>query len=401
VSRPEASDYEQPTYETHASGTRTSGLVDSFRNRANETIAFGYDALGRLTSKDLPGSEPDITYGYDLLGRMTGASQTGHALSFTHDALGRNLTQTSPQGTMTSTWDSAGRRTRLTWPDAFYVDYDYLVTGEMTAVRENGATSGFGLLATFAYDDRGRRTSLTRGDTSVASYSYDAVSRLTQLADNLVGTVNDQTTTLAYNPAGQIVGRGMTNSLYAYTTTGNGTVASTADGLNRLAGHNGATPTYDARGDLTWDGTTSYACSSENLLTSFANTGALGYDPLMRFYKSAGPTFFVHDGDWYVGEYHNGNIVARYIPGAAMDEPVGDVAKTGARTWYYQDERSSVIAGANDRGANPTVIRFDEYGRPTTGACRYGFTGGAGSLGDRAGGGRADDQSMCLRPTRR
>ena len=55
-------------------------------------------------------------------------------------------------------YDLAGRRTRLTWPDSFYVDYDHLVTGEVSAVRENGATSGVGVLATYAYDDLGRRT---------------------------------------------------------------------------------------------------------------------------------------------------------------------------------------------------------------------------------------------------
>ena len=85
--------------------------------------------------------------------------------------LSRNLTQVSPQGTVTSTWDLAGRRTQLTYPGAgLFVAYDYLVTGEMTAIRENGATSGVGVLATLAYDDLGRRTGLTRGNGAVTSY---------------------------------------------------------------------------------------------------------------------------------------------------------------------------------------------------------------------------------------
>jgi len=33
-------------------------------------------------------------------------------------------------------------------PDAFYVTYDYSQTGEITAIRENGASSGIGVLAT-------------------------------------------------------------------------------------------------------------------------------------------------------------------------------------------------------------------------------------------------------------
>lgn len=34
----------------------------------------------------------------------------------------------------------------------------------MTRVRENGATTGVGVLAAFTYDDLGRRTLLTRGN---------------------------------------------------------------------------------------------------------------------------------------------------------------------------------------------------------------------------------------------
>jgi len=131
-------DYEQPTYENTAGGTRTSGTVTALRNRAAEAIGFTVDALGRVTTKNLPGSEPDVTFAYDLLGRMTAASQTGNSLSFTYDALGRNLTQAGPHGTVTSTWDIAGRRTRITHPGGFYVDQDYLVTGETIAIRENG-----------------------------------------------------------------------------------------------------------------------------------------------------------------------------------------------------------------------------------------------------------------------
>jgi len=98
-------------------------------------------------------------------------------LSFTYDALGRNLTQVGPHGTTTFAYDIAGRRTRTTWADGFYTDHDRLVTGEESAIRENGATSGAGVLATFAYDDLGRRTSLTRGNGTATSYTFDAVSR--------------------------------------------------------------------------------------------------------------------------------------------------------------------------------------------------------------------------------
>ena len=70
--------------------------------------------------------------------------------------------------------------------------------------RENGATSGIGVLATYAYDNLGRVTSLTRGNGVVTGFDYDAAGRLAELTQDLAGTANDQTLSFTYNAAGQI-----------------------------------------------------------------------------------------------------------------------------------------------------------------------------------------------------
>ena len=92
-------------------------------------------------------------------------------------------------------YDVADRRVRRTWsddtnqvpPDAFFVTYEYLETGEPAAIREAGAP----VLASFGYDALGRRVRVGRGDGSVTTYGYDAASRLTSLAHDLVGSAND------------------------------------------------------------------------------------------------------------------------------------------------------------------------------------------------------------------
>ncbi|HLL30427.1 MAG TPA: RHS repeat-associated core domain-containing protein [Allosphingosinicella sp.] len=311
-----------------------------------------------------------------------------------HDALGRQLSETGPLGTMASQYDLAGRRTRLTWPDAFYVAYDYLVTGEMTAIRENGAASGIGVIATLAYDDLGRRASLTRGNGTVSFYDYDPVSRLDELRLDFAGTARDLTLGFAHNPASQIAATTRSNDLYAWTGHGSGTTSTNADGLNRIAGWVN-TLGYDSKGNITSDGTYTYAYSSENLLTSLTNpagtvqtSSTYAYDPLMRLAvidstNSALDVRFGYDGQEMVYEGLSDNRTRRYVHGPGTDEPLVGylVTPTGtSRLWYHGDERGSIVSLSNDSGTPGGIGKFDEYG--IGGTSRFRYTGQYW-LGDR------------------
>ena len=77
-------------------------------------------------------------------------------------------------------YDAASQRTRMIWPDGFFVTYEYDVSGAIAAIREQPVGSGL-VLASFAYDDLGRRTSLARGNGVVTNYAFDAASRLAAL----------------------------------------------------------------------------------------------------------------------------------------------------------------------------------------------------------------------------
>jgi uncharacterized protein RhaS with RHS repeats len=68
----------------------------------------------------------------------------------------------------------------------------YDVTGNVTFIRENGATSGVGVLGSYAYDALGRRTSLTRGNGTVTGFGFDPVSRLASLTQDVGGTAQDR-----------------------------------------------------------------------------------------------------------------------------------------------------------------------------------------------------------------
>ncbi|RHW18546.1 RHS repeat-associated core domain-containing protein [Sphingomonas gilva] len=283
---------------------------------------------------------------------------------------------------MSYQYDLAGRRTRLTWPDAFHVTYDHLVTGEVTHIRENGAASGIGVLATYAYDDRGGRVSLTRGNGTVTSYAHDDASRLSSLTQDLSGTVHDLTLAFSYNPASQIVTSTRGNDLYAWTGHGNVTRGYTVNGLNQLTAAGSTSLTHDARGNISGMGAASYGYSSENMLTSGPGT-TLTYDPLLRLYQMLGTAAvrFQYDGLAMIGEYDaSGALTKRYVHGPGTDEPLVEYAGSGtaSRTWLHADERGSIIARSDASGAITAINAYDEYGIPAaTNTGRHQYTGQA------------------------
>jgi RHS repeat-associated protein len=378
------SDYEQLTYENTAGGTRTSGTIASRRLRDSNSIAYTYDNLGRLMLKDLAGSEPDVSYAYDNLNRLISASQTGYSLGYTYDALSRKLTEAGPQGTAFSAYDLAGHRTQLTYPGSgLYVNTDYLLTGEAIAIRENGASSGVGVLATYGYDNLGNRTSVTFGNGASQAFTYDPVSRLNQITSDLSGTTNDLTATLSYSPSSQIAQTVRTGDTYAYTAMGNGSTAFTQNGLNQQISIGGSSANWDNKGNLTSEpqSAKTYGYSSENLLTSASGGVTLGYDPAMRLYQVAGAatTRFAYDGVNAIAEYDGSNALQRrYVFGPGTDQPIVWYEGTGTfdRRFMSSDERGSIISLTDSSGTLVAINRYDEYGKPqNTNLGRFQYTG--------------------------
>ncbi len=380
-------DYEQATYDAN-------GNVTQQRLRDGTIIGLAYDNLNRLTLKDTPNAvhfDYDISYQFDLLGRLkTATTGAGHTNNFTYDALGRMTAQHMYNAATYNSYDIAGRRTRMTWSaDGSYIDYDYDVTGNVTAIRENGATSGVGVLATYAYDNLGRRSSVTRGNGTVTTYGYDPASRLSSLAQDLGGSAHDQTTTLGYNPAGQIDTLTKTNDVYAWGSHYNINRAYGTNGLNQLTSAGATALGYDGRGNLANSGSTAYSYTSENRLAAATGGPYIAYEPsgnqILQYYTGAGvDTRFGWDGDRINLEIGiSGNTVAilrRYVPGPGTDETVMWYEGAGLtdRRWLHSDERGSVIAVSNGAGNVLGINRYDEYGIPqANNVGRFGYTGQA------------------------
>ncbi len=285
-------------------------------------------------------------------------------------------------GTTRSRYDLAGRRTRLTWRhdpstgsgEPFAVDYAYLVTGEMSSIKE---ASGFEL-ARFGYDDRGRRILLARGNGTETHYGYDGASRLDAFDHRLAGTAGDLRVSFGYNPAGQIVSRTGDNDAYASTAVNAGDVASPVNGLNQLTNIGAAATTHDARGNLTFDGAKTFGYTAENRLAS-APGNSLYYDALGRlFHVSGSATDLRYDGSEVIeeNEAYTGAIRRRYVHGPGVDEPLVSYDPSGNRRWLHADERGSIIATSDQAGNAILIARYDEYGVPQGEiGDRFGYTG--------------------------
>ncbi|WP_416622363.1 hypothetical protein, partial [Niveispirillum fermenti] len=311
-------DYESFTYDA---ASRVTGM--RMRNGVNATLA--YDALGRLAQKStLPASGGEtISYTYDNLGRVLTLSNGSQTITYTYDALGRRKTETGPLGQVASDYDVAGRRIKVTWPGGFHVNYDYDTAGNLKAVRENGATSGAGVLVGFSYDSLGRRTGAAFGNGVTTGYGYDALSRLSSLTLNPAGTGQDQHVGFSYNRAGQITGRDSSNESYTRPIPSKVDRSYAIDGLNRVTsvtshqtGGNSTAPlSYGGGQSLTGDGSVSFGYDPENRLTS-GNGATLAYDPAGRLYQvsKSATARFLYDGPDIIAEYDgSGNLLRRYV----------------------------------------------------------------------------------------
>lgn len=379
-----SADYEQYGYDANSNRT-------SLRLRSNETIYYQFDALNRMSMKNLPGaSSDDVYYGYDLLGHNLYArfgSTGGSGVTNGFDGFGRLTSTTSASSSgslqLTYQYDQDSNRTRMTWPDGTYVQYTYDALNRMNQVRENGAASGAGLLADYSYNILSRRTNIARGNGTTTTFYYDGISRLSSLVQDLVSTSRDLTFGFSYNNASQVTQRTLSNDSYSYFSLTQSKTY-TRDGLNRYASVAGVNYGYDGRGNLTSDGSRSFTYDLENHLLNVSGPSSvtLTYDPLGRLLTTASDgstTRYLYDGDRLVAEYNGSTLLRRYAHGAGVDEPLVwyEGASLTNRRWLHGDHQGSVIASSDETGVG-TVYAYGPHGEPAYGnwdGSRFRYTG--------------------------
>ncbi|NJN66382.1 MAG: hypothetical protein HC884_06535 [Chloroflexaceae bacterium] len=120
------------------------------------TIAYGYDALRRLTSVTYPDGE-QVSYAFDPMGNRTTMRVGSAETTYQYDAADRLL----QAGDITFTWDRAGRMIRRT-QQRIPTSYTYDARDRMLRAGD----------VTFAYDGAGRRMRKV-ADGQMTSYTYN------------------------------------------------------------------------------------------------------------------------------------------------------------------------------------------------------------------------------------
>jgi RHS repeat-associated protein len=223
------------------------------------TEAFNYDARGRLLNSSVtPG--PTTCYSYnnrtvttttngrsrttttDSRGNIVLSTDPVSSVRYVYDPCGKPSAAISEGDSVCMEYDGAGRRTKLTDPDAGIVTTTYDALGRVKTQRDTN-----GVLTTYTYNSRGQLTQESTGSTTTyytygtgtadnglllsvsrdgntTSYQYDSHARITQEQRTYAWSEATRTMGYAYNSLGQLSERTFPGNLtitYLYDNYGN------------------------------------------------------------------------------------------------------------------------------------------------------------------------------------
>ena len=158
--------------------------------------------------------------------------------------------------------------------------------------------------------------------------------------------------------------------------------SATYDAANQQTAFNGKTQTFDLNGNLTGDGTNTYAWNARNQLASISGpvSASFVYDSLGRRQQktiAGSATDFVYDGLNPVREATAAATVD-LLTGLGIDEYL--TRTTGGTSEYLLSEAlGSTIALADGSGAVATAYSYEPFGTATASGTsssnEFGYTG--------------------------
>jgi RHS repeat-associated protein len=364
-----------------------------------QTVTLGYDALGRIVTKQYPGGatvqwvydDPAVT---NSIGRLTRVTDTSAVTTYSYDALGRiaQMGRLLDGTTYTTsyTFDARSRVLSQTFPDGETVNFAYNDAGWLSSIP--------GYVTSITYNARGQRLRTDYGNGAVTTWTYhpDTLLLTSRTTSSSAGTL--QGFTYAYDVLGNLT---QINDVAGWT----GTRTFTYDGLNRLTsaigtfgGSNQAsvseTYRYNAIGNITQKAGVDYTYGDPlhpAAVTATSDGRTYGYDANGNMISGAGRTLS-YDTDNRIGSITNGSGTTTFAydylgrrlrkttsagatryplgnyeiaPDGVTTKYLGDVAKKsdGQVLFYHRDHLHSVHVITDSAGARVQLIEYDPWGR--------------------------------------
>ena len=398
--------------------------ITAVRRTDASVVTYQYDTLNRITSRTLPGGEV-FAYTYDKLGRVLTATNNNGTVTFTYDKLNRVISENFDGRTVRYSYNVSGRTQTTLYPDSTSVVKqfdtrnrlikilkDSVVVAEYSYNNANQLTQrnfANGVSTSLQYDFANRMSSLTTtaasGVLQNSQYSYDKEYNKTAITRNNNLSLSEQ---FSYDNGYRIIdykrgpaGSPVVHNTYTYDAVGNrsganlnGTATTySVNNLNQLTGVNSTSFTFDARGNLTYDGTFYKTYDGENRLVKDSSSPAsvitYGYDAINRRVVKTinGNTLkYTYSFATPIEERSSSNILLNRTIFNSLLSPVMN-EKDSNIFFYHPNELGSVEALSNSSGRLTESYRYDVYGKltrfdslnnPLIGSPagnRFGFTG--------------------------
>lgn len=354
----------------------TGNLIEK-TDRLKRRTAYTYDNLNRAVRIDY--ADAFVTNIYDAAGRMTQVtdSQAAGPITWTYDDANRVLSEMSPAGTISYTYNNASQRATMTAADRAAVTYGYDAAGRLQKITQGAE------VFTYSYDALSRRIGLQRPNGVTTTYSYDEVSRLTRLLHTSSNGTPIEDFGYSYDTDDRITG---ISSLASASLLPQSKTVNAADANNRITQFGGASYGFDDVGQTisktTAQGTTNYQWDARGRLNSVRLLGNktvnYGYDALGRLSSRGADgvtTNFLYDADDIVLDKASNGSAVDYLNGAGIDEKLRLQASSLGNQYFLTDHLGSTIAIAGTSGI-AEKRSYEAFGEtPNGSATRYGFTG--------------------------
>ncbi|MBD8057526.1 RHS repeat-associated core domain-containing protein [Cellulomonas sp. JH27-2] len=324
------------------------------------TTTFGYDAMGRLTSRVNTADNVTLTYGYDKASRIASVTDTRGTTTYGYDTAGaltsmvykfggstaRTLFAVDDKGRRTDTWMNANV-THTTW--IAHSHTDYTSSGRVARVWGERGSSAPVRVVDVTYCYQASSTAPTCGSSTTNDRSFIQWSK-----DNVTGQVTNYT----YDDASRLTGANVSagtdrdgnaiaavNYTYGYDSRGNRTTATKA-----ISGGSTTTQTrtFNAANQTTSSG---FAYDGAGNQTTDPNAGTVAYtagDQVSSVTRSGTTYNYTYAGT------SNNELISQTTPGSI----------TYGYTYGRQSEVGKPVIEQIRRGSATAYLENDNYGTP-------------------------------------